>query len=58
LVGEGAYLAGRAARPVYEAGQAVGATPAKLNTLADLLNAQQQAQNNELFNIQQMVPQK
>ena len=55
VVGEGAYLAGRAARPVYQAGQAMGATPAKLNTLADLLNAQQQGQGNETT-IPQMIP--
>ena len=54
-VGEVAYKAGQLGGPVRQFGQTVGVTPTKLNTLAELLNAQQQAQNNELFTLPQMV---
>ena len=55
IVGEGAYLAGRAARPVYEAGQAVGMTPTKALMLSDLLKTQQQLPPQEVINIQSMI---
>ena len=55
IVGEGAYLAGRVAKPISQAGQAIGMTPENALFLSDLLKTQQQLPQQDVTNIQSMI---